>query len=104
MADFTADPFGHSIYLTDERWRHICDEHPEMAQYRAKVLDTVRLGRRFQDSIRPEVFLYYRDYGDLPHGNTTIVVVVRIGVRADGSPNNFVLTAYQVLRMRVDSP
>ena len=104
MADFTTDPFGHSIYLTDERWRHICDEHPEMEPYRARVLDTLRLGRRFQDSIRPDVFLYYRDHSDLAHGNTTIVVVVRFGVRADGSPNNFVLTAYQVFRMRVDSP
>lgn len=104
MPDFATDPFGHSIYLTDERWRHICDEHPEMEPYREKVLDTLRLGRRFQDSIRPDVFLYYRDYTDLPHGNTTIVVVVRFGVRADGSPNSFVLTAYQIFRMRFGSP
>ena len=60
--------------------------------------DALRLRRRFQDSFRPDVFLYYRDYSDLPQGNTTIVVVARFGSRADGTPNNFVLTAYQVLR------
>ena len=71
-----------------------------MEPYRGRIFETLRLGRRFQDSIRPSVFLYYRDYPDLPNGNTTLVVVVRFGVRADGSPNNFVLTAYQISRMR----
>lgn len=100
MKDVVSDASGHSIYLTDERWRHICDEHPEMNSYRDKVLDTLRLGRRYQDSVRPEVFLYYRDYTGLPHGNSTLAVVVRFGVKADGTPNNFVLTAYQIYRIR----
>jgi hypothetical protein len=88
------------MYLTEERWQHICDEHPEMEPYAEKVWETLRLGRRFQDSLRPDVFLYYRDHADLPHGNTTIVVVVRFGFLANGSPNNFVLTAYQIFRVR----
>ena len=50
--------------------------------------------------MRPDVFLYYRDFADLPAGNTTIVVVVRFGFRPDGSANNFVLTAYQIFRMQ----
>jgi hypothetical protein len=24
------DPFGNFVYLTDERWQHIMDGHPEM--------------------------------------------------------------------------
>ena len=52
-----------------------------------KVVDTLRLGRRFQDSVRPNVFLYHRDYADLPFGNTAMVVVVWVGVRPDGTPN-----------------
>lgn len=92
------DQYGHEIYLTDERWRHICEEHPEMQPYKRRVLETVRRGRRFQDSIRPEVYLYYRDYRDLPHGNTAIVVVVRFGFYPDGTENNFVLTGYQIRR------
>lgn len=69
-----------------------------MHGYDGQVLETVERGRRFQDSVRPDVFLYYRDYGDLPQGNTTIVVVVRFGFAADGSENNFVVTAYQIFR------
>lgn len=98
MKAAVADGFGHEIYLTDERWQHIVDEHPEMEGFEQRVLDTLRLGRRFQDSVRPDVFLYSRDCPDLPAGNTTIVVVVRFGVRPDGGANNFVLTAYQICR------
>lgn len=94
------DPLGHEIYLTDERWDHICEEHPEMQGYRSHVLETVSRGQRFQDSIRPEVYLYYQDYRALPRDNTTIVVVVRFGFHPDGTENNFILTAYQIRRRR----
>jgi hypothetical protein len=50
------DQLGHEIYLTDERWNHICDEHPEMQGHERKVLETIQRGRRFQDSIRPDMF------------------------------------------------
>ena len=92
------DRLGHEIYLTDERWQHICEEHPEMQRYRRQTLDTVQRGRRFQDSVRPEVYLYYRDSRGLPYGNTIIVVVVRFGFHPDGMENNFMLTAYQIRR------
>ncbi len=98
MKAVVTDGLGHQIYLTDERWQHIVDEHPEMEGCEDRVLDTMRLGRRFQDSVRPDVFLYHRDYADLPHGNTTMGVVVRFATRPDGTRNNFVLTAYQVFR------
>jgi len=94
------DQSGHEIYSTDERWNHICEEHPEMQEYESHVLETVQSGSRFQDSVRPDVYLYYRDYGELPHSNTTIVVVVRFGFAPDGSENNFILTAYQILRRK----
>lgn len=94
------DQLGHEIYLTDERWHHIYEEHPEMQGYRRQVLETVRRGRRFQDSVRPEVYLYYRDYRGLPHNNTTIVVVVRFSFYPDGRENNFIMTAYQICQQR----
>jgi hypothetical protein len=71
-----------------------------MREWRTQVLETVRRGRRFQDSVRPEVYLYSRDYHGLPQMNTTIVVVVRFGFSPDGTENNFILTAYQVRRHR----
>lgn len=94
------DRLGHEIYLTDERWRHICDEHPEMEGYLRQIMETLRRGRRFQDSVRPDVYLYYRDFPGLPNGNNTIVVVVRFGFYPDGVENNFVMTAYQIRRRR----
>jgi hypothetical protein len=94
------DRLGHQIYLTEERWGHICEEHPEMQQYRGQVMETLRAGRRFQDSIRPQVYFYYRDYDNVPYDNTTIVVVVRFGFNSDGSEVNFVMTAYQIHRRR----
>jgi hypothetical protein len=100
MRQLVKDRLGHEIYLTDERWNHICDEHSEMRQYRRRAVETVHQGRRFQDSVRPEVYLYHRTYPDLPHGNTTIVVVIRFSFYPDGTENNFILTAYQIRRRR----
>jgi hypothetical protein len=94
------DRLGHEIYLTEERWQHICDEHPEMEDYPRQVEETVRMGRRFQDSVRPQVYLYYRNHRGLPNNNTTMVVVVRFGFNPDGSENNFIMTAYQIYRRR----
>jgi hypothetical protein len=98
MRSTVKDQLDHEIYLTDERWHHICEEHPEMQGYRRQTLETVRRGRRFQDSVRPQVYLYYRDYQGLPHDNTTIVVVVYFGLSQEGTENNFILTAYQIHR------
>ena len=100
MPQRVKDQLGHEIYLTNERWRHICEEHPEMQRYRKHVLETVRRGKRFQDSIRPNVYLYHREYQDLPYGNTTAVVVVHFGLYPDGTENNFILTAYQIRRRK----
>ena len=63
-------------------------------------MEALRVGRRFQGSIRPQVYLYYRGYNSLPYDNTTIVMVVRFGFNPDGSENNFVMTAYQIRRRR----
>lgn len=98
MRQSAKDQWDHEIYLTDERWQHICEEHPEMEDYKRQTLETVRRGSRFQDSIRPQVYLYYRDYQGLPHRNTTIVAVAHFSFSPDGTENNFILTAYQIRR------
>ncbi len=94
------DRRGHRIYLTWERWEHICDEHPEMREYKDHVFEAIRRGRRFQDSVRPYIYLYHQDRADLPLGNTTVVAAVKFGSNLDGSENNFILTAYCVRRRR----
>jgi len=71
-----------------------------MQGYESQVLETIQRGRRFQDSVRPDVFLYYRDFADLPAGNSTIVAVVFFGFVPGGAENNFIVTAYQIFRHR----
>jgi hypothetical protein len=41
MLRSVTDPLGHEIYLTDERWAHVCEEHPEMQAYESEVLETI---------------------------------------------------------------
>ncbi|MBI4528710.1 MAG: hypothetical protein HY695_33350 [Deltaproteobacteria bacterium] len=100
MPQTVKDQLGHEIYLTDERWNHICEEHPEMQGFKSQVLETIQRGRRFQDSVRPDVFLYYREVENLPAGNSTIVAVVRFGFTPGDTENNFIVTAYQIFRQR----
>lgn len=40
------DPDGRRVDLTEERWAHITDGHPELARYRNEVLETVRAPSR----------------------------------------------------------
>ena len=67
-----------------------------MGEHKEKVLDVIRHGRRRQEAIRVDVYRYYRNYLDLPEGNTMVVAVVRFGYNSLGEENNFVLTAYQI--------
>jgi hypothetical protein len=60
MFHSVTDPLGHEIYLTDERWAHVCEEHPEMQAHESEVLETIQRGRRFQDLFRPDVPLLLR--------------------------------------------
>ncbi|MBI4488090.1 MAG: hypothetical protein HY694_03305 [Deltaproteobacteria bacterium] len=45
------DRWGNRISLTDERWRHIIEWHPELEGFQEEVLETIRRGRRRQDPI-----------------------------------------------------
>jgi hypothetical protein len=92
---FIHDKSGNTIYLTDERWQHIMEFHSEMIGYQQRMLDTVRTGKRKQDSIDPSIYTYYHRFDDLESGYNHIVVIVKFGVNYRGEPNNFILTAWQ---------
>ena len=87
------DRWGNRITLTDERWRHIVEWHPELEDLLQEVLDAIRKGRRRQDPIDPHKYKYLLPVEGLPFGLTHIVVVVRIAAR------KFVLTAYGIERI-----
>jgi hypothetical protein len=96
------DRWGNEIYLTDERWAHIVETHEEMMNYQGHALITVRTGQRRQDPFDPTKYKYSKRFRDLAVGFTHVVVVVKFAWREEPqggeTPNNFILTAYQVSR------
>lgn len=92
------DRYGNEIYLTDERWRHIIRQHPEMSNYKQHLFKTLRSGKRKQHHLHWDVFVYTKRFDDLKTGMTHVVVIVKFGFKSKGAisiPDNFVLTAYQ---------
>jgi len=100
--DNIRDRWGNEIYLTDERWAHIVETHEEMINHRRQVLMTVGAGQRHQDAFDPTKYKYSKRFRVLPEGFTHLVVVVKFAWREErqglATPNNFILTAYQVSR------
>ena len=92
---------GNSIYLTEERWRHIiaAENHPEMAGYEHELTQTIQRGSRNQDSLNPRKYRYIQSIGNLPLGNTHIVAIVLFTFRENKTgqpePNYYIVTAYQ---------
>ncbi len=80
---------GVPIRLTAERWRHISERHPELAELQASILRTIR---------QPEA-VYEGNAGTLlavrPEDGLYLVVVYRESSAEDG----FVVTAYLTRRL-----
>ncbi|MBN2464082.1 hypothetical protein JXD38_00455 [candidate division WOR-3 bacterium] len=77
------------VRLTEERWSHVVSRHPEMADYRTKVLETIANPDYVQQGDFGEL-LAVRDYGEELKLGRFVVVVYREAAPDDG----FVLTAY----------
>ena len=92
------DTAGNPVYLTDERWEHICRGHPVMSTCEAGLREAIRRGRRRQDFEDPRKFRYLLRVPNLPDGSTHIQAVVLFRFTAGGddavSANNYVVTAY----------
>ncbi|WP_423225271.1 hypothetical protein [Candidatus Amarolinea aalborgensis] len=92
------DRFGNTVYFTEERWRHILESRPELEPLFNQFLDTLRTGRRQQDSLVPNEYRYFKRFDEmLPENNHLVVVVVfktRLNEQGNYVPNNFVLTGW----------
>jgi len=92
------DRYGNTIYLTEERWHHILESRPELKSYLNEFLETLRTGRRQQDSLIPNEYRYYKRYDSLLPENNHLVAIVVFRTRLDEegkySPNNFVVTGW----------
>lgn len=94
------DRFGNSVYITEERWRHIIDpdNHPEIEPHFERIRETIQNGRRRQDPLDPQSWQYYYPFDNLPDDNSHLVVCVRLRIvdEPDGGSHEerFVTTAY----------
>lgn len=95
------DRHGNTIYLTEERWKHIVDpiNHPEMLDYEEELKETIKTGIRRQDTLNLQKYRYSGSFDNLVEDNTHIIAIVLFRFREDvaGKPeaNNYVVTAYQ---------
>lgn len=94
---YVKDRWGHTIYLTWERWEHALG-HPGMHEGLLEyVLETLCRSGRKQDRYDQSKFKYTYNFPDLPLDYTHIEVVVKFGWHGmPAEANNFVLTAYLV--------
>ncbi|MBM3237291.1 hypothetical protein FJZ31_13440 [Candidatus Poribacteria bacterium] len=87
------DPLGNIIVLTEERWMHIIDQHPELADN----LDMVRLTLiepNVIQELEPESELrYYRLCPEIISRGYLFVAVIK-------AHNNFVATAFPIRYIR----
>jgi hypothetical protein len=84
------DVTGRQVRLTDERWEHIENEHPEMCGQLENVEATLLAPDKIiRSRIDTEVELFYRDYETTPVSHKSLCVVVKTP-----PDDSFVITAY----------
>ncbi len=84
---------GVPVRLTEERWRHIVDQHPEMKGQRGKVLETLTEPASIQEGDFGTL-LAVRLYAETSLGEKYVIVAYREVSAEDG----FILTAYLTRR------
>ncbi|MGH8565189.1 MAG: hypothetical protein ACREXW_14340 [Gammaproteobacteria bacterium] len=84
---------GIAIRFTAERWQHIIHRHPEVAEQRERVLETLVEPELIQQGDYGEL-LAIRYYSETPLTGKYLVVVYHEVDRKDG----FILTAYFTTR------
>jgi len=84
---------GVPVRLTEERWRHVVERHPEMGNLREEVLETLAGPDMIQEGDFGEL-LALKLYHGTPLGEKFLVVAYREVSAEDG----FVLTAYLTRR------
>jgi len=87
------DKFSRTIILTDERWKHITDNHPEIKNLLKELQGTLEEPDIVKTSINnKDVVLFYKLYEHIYNGNYMCVVV---------KPNDeLIITAYITDRIK----
>lgn len=93
---YVTDRYGHTIYMTEERWRHAKRHRGMSNDMLPKVLSMLRESKRRQDEPFSDVFRYEKPFRGLPLGYKKVIVVVKFEFDSFKAyhENNFVMTAY----------
>lgn len=81
------DPDGRAVDLTEERWAHITDGHPELAGHRNEVLETVRAPSRRRPGHTPGEEWFYRE-------RTGPSRWLKVVVRYEATGRGWIVTAF----------
>jgi len=81
------DPDGRSVVLSEGRWAHVTDGHPELHNFRKEVLETVQApSRRLPGRALSEEWFYKADVGPSRW--------LKVVVRYDPSDSGRIVTAF----------
>jgi hypothetical protein len=91
VVDFAFEgPDGRVIILSDERWEHVIDGHPELSAWRARVVEIAMRPERSMDGRRADEQWFYGEGGPSRW--------IKVVVQWDGS-RGFVVTAFARRRL-----
>lgn len=88
------DKSGRRIHLSNERWTHINQEHPEVAPYLEDIKDTLKTPLKIVPYEHDESIHYYYRYFKQMRSPYLLVIVKYL------NNHGFVITAYFVRNIR----
>ena len=90
------DKSGRKIHLSDERWNHIVNEHPEIASYVEQLKDLVENPTKITTySLDENVKYYYKYFKERKSSAKYLLVIVKY-LNDHGS----MITAYFVINIK----
>ena len=89
------DKSGRKIHLSDERWKHLNQEHPEIAPYLEELKDILKNPLKITDyELDSNVKYYYKYFKERETAKYLLVIVKYL------NEHGFIITAYFVKNIK----
>ena len=89
------DKSGRKIHLSDERWKHLNQDHPEVAPYLEDIKETLKNPLKITTYEFDENIKYYYKYFKEREGAKYLLVIVKYL-----NEHGFIITAYFVRNIK----
>ena len=89
------DKSGKKIHLSDERWKHLNQEHPEVAPYLEEIKETIKNPVKITTYEFDENVKYYYKYFKEREAAKYLLVIVKYL-----NDHGFIITAYFVRNIK----